>query len=384
MKIQLFGLAALTLGLAACGGGSSGSGPSGITTPPTTIPTTAPKGDRATTTITISLPPSDATTSTSSSQRGPRFVSPGQDKMTLIVDGAKVLDRHKTDGTLAGTYASPDGNTSINVSYANPQPPSLYYTFTAVIDTLPGKHTIGAEILGGAPAIIQSEAQQSYTLQPGPNAPSTMTLKGVVGTGYIMCDTLANNAANNGCANSFVTDNTPNTGGTYTLTAVAADFNSFPIADQSVALDNGAYSVYEVNPTGIVTIGVSNGDAPPWTTPGNQLQNAPSGGFFVATKANYGHPFTVHCNKLGTTQLRLKNTQAGPIQALNGQAYNLFDPSNNFPPQTGETPNYPGAGNLAVGDKVAGNPNYHNGSNPNAVYNLTTVSCDASLNLTIN
>ncbi|HEV2740821.1 MAG TPA: hypothetical protein VGU66_19855 [Candidatus Elarobacter sp.] len=373
----------LTLGLAACGGGS-GSGPSGITTPPTTTPTTSPRGDRATTTISFLLPPSEAANSTSSSQRSPRFVSPGQDKVTLIVDGAKVLDRHKTDGTLAGTYTSPDGNTQMNVSYTNPQPPSLYYTFSVAIDTIPGKHTIGAEILGGSPAIILSEAQQSYTLAPGPNANATMTLKGVVGTGYIMCDTVAHDVENNGCANSFVSDTTSNTGGKYTLTAVAADFNSFPIADQGIALDNGAYSVYEKNPTGIVTIGVSGGDAPPWTTPGNQLQNAPSGGFFVATKSNYGHPFTVHCNKLGTTQLGIKNAQSGPIQPLAGQAYNLFDPSNNFPPQTGETPNYPDQGNDATGDKTPGNPNYHNGQNPNAVYNLVTVSCDASLNLTIN
>ena len=232
VKLKLLGVGLLTLGLAACGGGSSGSGGGGITTPPTTVPTTAPHGDRATTTVSFLLPPNDATTSTSSTQRGPRFVSPGQDKVTLIVDGVKVLDRHKTDGTLAGTYTSPDGNTSMNVSYTNPQPPSLYYTFTVAIDTIPGKHVIGAAIISGSPAIILSEAQQSYTLAPGPNAASTMTLKGVIGTGYIMCDTVANNNANNGCANSFVSDNTANTGGTYTLTAVASDFNSFPIADQ--------------------------------------------------------------------------------------------------------------------------------------------------------
>jgi hypothetical protein len=385
VKLKLLGVALLTLGLAACGGGSgSGGSGGGITTPPTTVPTTAPHGDRATTTVSFLLPPNDATTSTSSTQRGPRFVSPGQDKVTLIVDGVKVLDRHKTDGTLAGTYTSPDGNTSMNVSYTNPQPPSLYYTFTVAIDTIPGKHVIGAAIISGSPAIILSEAQQSYTLAPGPNAASTMTLKGVIGTGYIMCDTVANDNANNGCANSFVSDNTANTGGTYTLTAVASDFNSFPIADQGITFDNGSYTVYEKNPTGVVTIGVSGGDAPPWTTPGTQLQNANSGGFFVATKSNYGHPFTVHCNKLGSTQLGIKTLQSGPTTPLAGQAYNLFDPSNNFPTQTGETPNYPDKGNVATGDKVPGNLNYHGGSNPNAVYNLATVSCDAALNLTIN
>ena len=351
---------------------------------PTTAPTTAPRGDRATTTISFAVPPSDPITQTSSSQRAPKFVSPGQDKVTLIMDGFKVLDRHKTDGTLAGTYTSPDGNTQFTVSYTNPQPPSLYYTFTVVTDTLPGKHVIGAEIISGSPAIIISEAQQSYTLQPGPNAASTMTLKGVIGTGYIMCDTLAHNAENNGCSNAFVTDNTANTGGTYTLTAVAADFNSFPIADQGISFDNGSYQVYEKNPTGIVTLGTANADPAPWTTPGNQLQNANSGGFFVATKSNYGHPFTVHCDKLGTTQLGIKTTQSGATTPLNGQTYNLFDPANNFPTQTGENPNYPDKGNVATGDKVPGNLNYHGGSNPNAVYNLATVSCDANMNLTIN
>lgn len=383
MKRILIGAAVLAGSLTACGGGGSTTG---FSNPPPTQATGSPKqSSRSQTTLSFRVPVPDPITAPSSPQRTRDFVSPGQDKITLIVDGAKVLDRHKTDGTLAGTYPTPDGNTQLNVSYTAPQPSSsAYYTFTVAVDTLPGKHTYGVEILSGSPTIISSEAQQSYTLAPGPNPPSTITLKGVVGTGYIMCDTVANDNANNNCAGSFVSDATNNTGGTYTLTAVAADFNGFPIADQGVALDNGAYSVYEVAPTGVITIGVSGTDAPPWSTPGNQLQNAPSGGFFVATKSNYGHAFTVRCNKLGTTQLRIKNAQAGPIQPLTGQAYNLFDPANNFPAQVGDTPNYPDAGNVAVGDKIPGNPNYHNGTNPNAVYNLATLSCDASQNLTIN
>jgi hypothetical protein len=45
--------------------------------------------------------------------------------------------------------------------------------------------------------------------------------------------------------------------------------------------------------------------------------------------------------------------------------------------------NYPASGPVPVGTKKPGDP-YHAGLNPNAIYHLATVNCDANMQLTLN
>lgn len=241
--------------------------------------------------------------------------------------------------------------------------------FVATIDTLPGNHVVGVVLISGTPAIIMSEGQATYALSPGPNNPQALTLKGVLGSGYIQCDTAANIAANNGCSGSF------NTGtGLYTLTAVGADYNGFPIVYQAgVNFDNGGYSV--VATSGGSNVVLSNNG--PFTNPGNQLTTGPSGAWYVPGAFTYGQPFNVQCVHLGTATLGLTNAQQGPTNPVTGQTYTYF------PPNPESSSNYPGSGALPVGSKKPGDP-YHGGNNPNAVYNLGTVNCDANLQLTLN
>lgn len=367
MKLKLISAGVLTLALAACGGGGGGSGPSGVISPPTTAPTSAPQGNRATTTITFRVPAPPDGSAPSSGQRSPRYISPGTDKLTLIIDGVKAFNSTQISNTGGPqNYTSGDGNTIVTL---NNTQSGADFVFVATIDTLPGNHTLGVALISGTPAIVMSEGQATYALSPGPNAPQSLTLKGVLGSGYIECGSDAGNLANNGCSGSFDTNT-----GLYTLTAVGADYNGFPIVYQAgVNFDNGGFSV--VATSGGSNIALSNNG--PFTSPGNQLTAGPSGAWYVAGAFTYGQPFNVQCVHLGTASLGLTNAQQGPTNPVTGMTYTYF------PPNPESTSNYPGSGALPVGSKKPGDP-YHSGNNPHAVYHLATVNCDANLQLTLN
>jgi hypothetical protein len=347
--ITIAGLLGL-FSLAACSGG--GSSVSGVPN----VSNTANGGSSkiATTTVTFRIPAAPVGTS---STHQTKSISPGTDKLTLIIDGTKAFDSlsiYNTGGPYS--YTSADGNTKLTL---NNTASTGYFTFAATIDTLPGSHTFGVVLISGTPAYVLSEGQISYgAMQPGVNAPQSLTLSGTIGSGYIECDTAANNALNNGCANSFNTAT-----GLYKLTAVAGDFDGFPIVGQGTTpFDNGSFSVVETTtPSHILTL-TNNG---PFTTPGTQLLG-PSGSWYTNGSFAYGQPFNAKCNSLGTATLALVLNNSGtPTSPVTGQTYS-----------TGT--NYPVPGTLAVGSKTT---NSH--GNLNAVYNLATVSCDANMVLTI-
>jgi len=359
----------LAVSLSACGSGSGASG--SLLTP--TVPVVPITAQHASVSLSFIVPQNDSQASpilSKSSNRTTKFVSPGQNNFTLIVDGIKVLNAAVISPALANTTSSPDGNTKVTVTYAGA---GNYYTYTVGIDTLAGTHRVGVEILGNKPQIILSEAQNVYTLQPGANPPATLTLKGVISTGYIECGNGPVNSTN--CSSSFVADTTFGTGGVYTLTAIGADYDGFPIASQpGISFDNGGFTVVETDTNAVLRLTQNS----PFTVPGTQL-TGPSGGYYVAQTARYGQPFQARCLKTGSTVLALQNVATGPNDPLVGETYVTYDPSTG-----GTTGNYPGAGILRQGDKTPGNPNYHNGSNPNAVTNLLSVSCTPNLQLLIN
>jgi hypothetical protein len=316
----------------------------------------------AMTTVSFRIPAPPTGSAASSDARSARAISPGTDKLTIIIDGSKAFNAisiYNTGGPYS--FTSTDGNTKLTL---NNTANAGYFTFVATIDTLPGDHTIGVVLISGTPAYVLSEGQITYgAMQPGVNAPQTLTLNGAIGTGYIACDTLANDALNNNCANSFNTST-----GLYTLTAVAADFDGFPIVGQgSATFDNGSFSVVETTtPNHILTLS-NNG---PFTTAGTQLLG-PSGSWYTNGAFPYGQPFNAKCNSLGTATLALVlNGSGGPTNPVTGQSYS-----------TGT--NYPATGVLAEGSKNIGNPYDHGGHDTNGIYNLASVSCDASMVLTV-
>lgn len=367
--IALVSALAIAVALAGCGGGGGGSAPVVV---PTATPTVSPVNPgRSTATITFQIP-ADPDTAPTSTGRTPRFISPGTDKLTLIIDGTKAFDKTPIFNTGGPqNYTSADGNTKVtlNNSYG-----SGYFTFVATLDTLPGTHKIGVALISGTPAIVMSEGEATYALSPGPNAAQALTLLGALGSGYVQCDTAAQNGANNGCSASFNT-----TTGLYTLTAIGADYNGFPIVGQTVnnvavPFDNGGFSVVETDasagtPQPVLTL-TNNG---PFLTPGTHI-SGPSGAWYVNGTFSYGQPFNVKCNVLGTATLGMTNSQQGPTSPLSGFSYIYLNNLN---------ANYPASGPVPVGSKKPGDP-YHAGVNPNAIYHLATVNCDANMQLTLN
>ena len=365
----------LAVSLAACGGGGGGGATAPIGITPTTAPTSAPVAPgHATTSVSVRIP-GGAALLPSASARAPRFISPGTDKLSFFVDGTAAFTNVQVDSA-PQPYVSGDGNTKATFGCVAG---GADVTCTLTVDTLPGNHTFGVVIKGGSPAIILSEGQATIALLPGNNAPATMALLGVMGGGYILCDTDAHVAANNGCQGSFDTNTA-----LYTLTAVAADYEGMAIPYQTlnaapVAYDNGSYSVVETDASAggahpVVTLS-NNG---PFANPGNALSAEPSGGFFVPGTFPYGNHFNVKCNVLGTATLGLAITQQGPTTPVTGQSYTYF------PPNPESSSNYPGGPQtLPRGSKFPGNPNYHGGNNPNAIHDLVTVNCDANLVLTL-
>ena len=154
----------------------------------------------------------------------------------------------------------------------------------------------GVVLISGTPAIVMSEGQATYALSPGPNTPQSLTLKGVLGSGYIQCGTDAGNLANNGCSGSFDT-----TTGLYTLTAVGADYNGFPIVYQAgVGFDNGGPS--RSSRPRAAPISCFRTTVPSRVPAPNSPPLGAEAGTSTGSSA-YGQPFNVQCVHLGTAAL---------------------------------------------------------------------------------
>jgi hypothetical protein len=357
------------IALAGCGSQNSTAGPI-PSAPPAATPTNRPSpspqptaASAATATVSFKVPLPPATTSSGALR--PQYISPGSNFLNILIDGTLAFSAVQiytyTNRGQTYSYTSDDKNTTATLSGTIS---GAYFVWTLAVDTLPGKHTFGVNITGNIPPIVLSEGQATYTLAPGPNTAQNLSLNGVLGSYYIQCDTPANIALNNGCAGSF----DPTTG-SYTLTAVAADFEGFPIPNQNIPFDNGTFTVVETSATKILTLT----NAGPFAQPGTQLLG-PSGSWYVPGTFAYGQPFQVKCNALGTATLALSISGNGPTNPLTGFTYAVFpEPS----PVQGS--NYPGAGVLPAGSKTS---NSH--GNQNVVTNLSSVSCDANLNLTLN
>jgi hypothetical protein len=228
-------------------------------------------------------------------------ISPATDKFALVLDGVEIVkDVEVANYNNAGTFTDANGD-SVSLQFTGF---ASYFTVTAVITTTPGQHNFGVVLKSGTPAYVLSEAQATYTLVPTFNGQlaqtlGALTLNPALGSGYIECDTWAENSGSpaGSCNNgqNFI-------GGTYYLSAVAADYDGFPIVSQgSTAFDNGSYSVVETDGNGIVTLG-SNG---PFSTPGSWL-TGPSSSWVPGNTFQYGNRFTATCNKVGTASLSLK------------------------------------------------------------------------------
>ncbi|MGR4064943.1 MAG: hypothetical protein ACLQPV_05800, partial [Vulcanimicrobiaceae bacterium] len=351
--------------LTACGGSGGGYTPFNAGANPTPAPV-APSG-KSTATIKLTLPEhdADATTAAAVAKGGvfrhvrPDFISPAQNTFTFLIDGQKALYVNQTTNQ---TVSTPTSNGS-TIVFSGESSGSVY-TITLNVTTTPGEHLIGAVIQGNVPAWVLSEGQRVYNLAPGPNANlATLALNGAMGTAYVECATAAQNVAGNNC-NDYANFN-PVTG-LYTFTAVAADADGFPIVQQSnpygpgnVPFDNGSFTVVETTATPILTVT----NAGPYGDPGSTI-TGPSGGYYVPGIFTYGQGFNVQCNSVGQATLGLQIAQSAPTAPVTGFTY---------PAGT-----YPAAGVLPAGDKVAGNPNYHNGNNPNPVTNILSVSCQSN------
>jgi hypothetical protein len=327
------GLALLALvSLSACGGGGA-SGPqtvpsggsnsvTSVTTAVASVSFKVPKADPGTNIGTSAV-------TTSSASRKPQYLSPGTDKFSFMLDKKEVVaDQEVVNFNNAGpsgngTFTDPVTGSTVQISYDGSHP--TYYAVNAVITTTPGQHEFGVVIKSGTPAYVLSEGQGNYTLAPtfsgqSPQSLGALVLNGAVGTGYIECDTWAQNTDTTNPAGSC--SNGANfAGGTYYFTAVAADYDGFPIVNQgSTAFDNGSYSVVETDGKNVVAIG-SNG---PFSLPGSWL-TGPSSGWVAGSTFQYGNRFTATCNTIGTATLGLQfspNVGGHPAVAIDGYNYN--------------------------------------------------------------
>lgn len=305
------------IAFSACGGGS-GSAPSNtIVTPPTTTPVS---GDKATASLSFTIPRSGTV---SSFGRAPLYLSPATDKVTFIVDNSPVVvDQavvHFNDaGDGHGKFTfGPNNSESIVLSYDGTNP--AYFAVNIALTVTPGLHKFGVVILSGTPAYVLSEGQGLYTLAPGPNNTlAPLQLRGVVATGYVECDTATQNTDTTGKCNNYA-NFTPSTdptypGGTYHLTAVAGDFNGFPIVYQAgLSFDNPSFSVTATDTPAIVSV-----SAGPWDNPGNHL-TGPSGGWVAGSNFVYGQAFTATCLQPGTAHIALMlNANGGTFQSPDG------------------------------------------------------------------
>ena len=378
MRIQS-GLALLALvALSACGGGGGSTGTA-------TLPNTNPQPNgaaRAVASISFNVAKADpgsnvgTSTTTASSARKPQYLSSATDKFAFMLDGKEVVaDQEVVNFNNAGpagngTFTDAATGSTVTLSYDGANP--AYFTVGATIVTTPGTHKFGVVIKSGTPAYVLSEGQGTYTLQPtftgqAPQALGALALTGAIGSGYIECDTWAQNVASPaGTCNSG--ENYSN--GTYYFTAVAADFDGFPIVNQGIPFDNGGYSVVETDGNGIVTLGYNG----PFTAPGNNL-TGPSSGWVAGSTFQYGNRFTATCNKVGTASLGLQLASgqgAAALSPVDGYNYNGA-----LPVATGYAqPSQTNGSILPLGSKTS----VSSGRLPQ--YNVT-VNCSASGTLTL-
>lgn len=309
--------------LTACGGGGGSSSPS------QSLPLRPNSEANATASITFNVPKLSATnvgpaaalrSSASAAARNPQYLSPATDKISFLVDGAAVVDaapvanfNNAGDGT--GKFAFANGQ-SIRISYSTTES-AAYYTVNAALTLVPGTHKFGVVILSGTPAYVLSEGQNTYAFQPGPNTGlAPLALRGVAATGYIECDTAAQNLDTTGTCNNYAnfTPSSSGFGGTYSFTALVADYNGFPVAYQQVdggplGFDNGGFSVVESASDAPPVVSITSGG--PFADPGSHL-TGPSGGWQgTESDYHYGQPFSVTCVNVGTASLQLKLNGAG-------------------------------------------------------------------------
>ncbi|HEX3469044.1 MAG TPA: hypothetical protein VHT05_13280 [Candidatus Elarobacter sp.] len=325
--VTLAAFSTLALSLAACGG-SGGGGTLTPTQSPTTAPTNPTGSTRATATISFEVPLVQPNSlGSSSTKRSPRDLSPATDKVSFVVDGTSVfkdveVDNYNNANGGAGVFNFAGGQ-SITLSYGVQ---ATYFTVTLALSVLPGHHTFGVVLKSGTPAYVLSEGQASYDLKPGANdlSSSPLALSGVVATGYVSCDTDAENAsASPSSCNNWA--NFTQNGATYTyaFTAVAADYDGFVIPSQTVGaatlpFDNGGFSVVEDASDSPAVVSITQSGAP-WTLPGTHLSGPVTGDWSGASKAGnilYGQPFTVTCVNTGTAHLDLQlNGNGGTFSA---------------------------------------------------------------------
>jgi len=282
----LFAGAAIVL--ASCGGGTTGA-----TSAP--VPAQTSPALDATATITVLVPDSSDQVAQAHA-RTPLFISPGTDKISILVDGisivseAQIAKLRPADRLTSVTSTSVNGLLAVKIGFK----------------TAAGKHTLGIVLNSNLEDQVLSEGQTAVTVGHGDdNDLGTLSLLGVAASGYIECATESQIAAGNTCKNYANLNN-----GTYTFTAVAADYAGYPIFNeivnrQPLRFDNGAFSVTESDGKGIVSIAQPAGG---FASPGSTLNNAAGGGAPV-TGLTYGNAFTVRCARPGTTLLSL---QLGP------------------------------------------------------------------------
>ena len=337
--LTLASISTLALSLAACGGGSGGTVTP--TNPTGTTPTTPLSSAKATATITLQIPTMPASNVGSSSvARRPLDLSPATDKISFIVDGTSIFKdvevQNYNNANPTGTGATPPPGTGV-FNFANGQSITLafgatsanYFTVTLGLSVLPGRHTFGVVLKSGTPAFVLSEGQATYTLNPGTNnlSANPLALAGVVASGYISCDTAAENATSPSTCDNYA-NFTPATGssfgGTYAFTAVGADYDGFPVPYQTVnssafSFDNGGFSVIENSTdTGFPVVTITQTGAP-WTNPGNHLAGTVLGDWSGSSAAGdvlYGQAFSVTCAHTGTANVELQlNTAGGTFSA---------------------------------------------------------------------
>jgi len=332
--LTLASFSALALGLAACGGG--GGGTVTPTNPGGTTPTTPSNSAKATASIILRIPiiPASSVGASSAARatqasRTPKDLSPATDKISFIVDGTSIFK-----DVSVGNYNNANGGAGV-FNFANGQSITLafgavdttYFTVTLGLSVLPGTHKFGVVLKSGTPAYVLSEGQNTYTLKPGANdlSANPLALSGVVASGYISCDTDAENtSASPSTCNNWQNFTTSGSTYTYAFTAVAADYDGFPIPYQIVSgnpfgFDNGGFSVIEASTdTSYPVVSIAATGAP-WTNPGNHLAGTVLGDWSGSSKAGdvmYGEAFAVTCLHTGTANLELQlNGNGGTFAA---------------------------------------------------------------------
>jgi len=319
---------------------TTGCGGNGGVTPGTPAPkppVTQKANAKGTLTMTIPLgngPLSRGTMALGS--RHPMFVDGNTNgSIDIVFDGTNVPIDFAPNGNTAtpGPSATPaplsnGGSVSYTstVGYANGTN-QLVATITATYTTIPGPNTVGVVQLNGAcdvapdPCLsandgyVLSEGQTTLNLAPGSNGASTLFLKGVMQSAYLLCHAT-------GCSGL----GTPNADGSYDIDAVAADENGTAITDQltdpsdptsHLTFDNGSYQLVALTP-GIVTFS-NNG---PFNTPGTDRHST------------YGHTVNIKCSGVGATTIEAQIVSGSTGASTVTGFVNPIESSGDYPAAT--------------------------------------------------